>query len=101
MTTRSSQPPQPGQRRAQNVQHADDAVQMAVFVRWWASHAEAANVHRNGPIADLRDQIPGDDHTRICVRLTRGVFYVLPCQAAAARNDVVIQEDQRLRWIDT
>ena len=97
---RRNQPPQPGQRRAQHMDHGQNAVELAVAVRRWAAHAKAAHIHPLRTVQNVLDHPPRQNHPRIGAQLARRVFHVFPGQAVASGHNVVVQKNQRLRRID-
>ncbi len=77
VAARGDQPPQPRQRRAEHMNHGEDAVELAVAVRRRAAHAKAAHIDR------LRT---AERCLRSCgaARMTRGLGRACPARLRRA-----------------
>ncbi len=64
------------------------------------AHAKAAHVHALRPVQNVFQHPPRQNHARIGAQLAGRILHMLPRQARAARHNVVVQKNQRLRRID-
>ena len=82
------------------MEHGEDAVELRVLVGGRAADAEAAHVNALGAVENVLEHAAGQDDAGVGAELAGRVFNVVPGEAGAAGDDVVVEEDERLGRID-
>ncbi|OQB92612.1 MAG: hypothetical protein BWX86_01816 [Verrucomicrobia bacterium ADurb.Bin122] len=96
MAARSDQPPQPRQRRRQQVKQPDDPVARVFAGARRAAHAEAPDVDIDRTGDDAGHDLARDDHARIWARLAGGIHRVFPDERGGVGLGVDVKKEQRL-----
>jgi hypothetical protein len=100
VSARGNETPEPCECRAQDVEHGEDAVELAVAMGCRTANAEAAHVDGAWSAGDVFEHAAWKNDSRVGAKLAGLVFDVLPGEASPAGDDVVIEKDERFGWID-